>query len=288
MSFRTLKLLTILLPPLVIGSFEYIRHHSVLLDYVSMDMGNLYMTILTLIMSYIFATWMFRKIRIMNQRLAEEEARRAVYEERERLARDLHDHIAQTLFFLNVKLKQGRLEEARLATADIDNHLRQAIFNLRTAPEDGTSFQHRLQKWIHEWSLTTGIEVEIEMDLATDTFTSSEEIHLFAIVQEAFTNIRKHSQAKQAAIRLTGDTTEWLLQILDDGIGMKDQTTNQTTIMEAATGPSGTHKYGLSMMQKRANELSATFTMNRPSLGGCEIMICKESSNHNKLGVRSG
>ncbi len=77
-----------------------------LLDVLSMEAGNFYMTLLTLLLSYLFGTWMFGRIQSMNVKLAEEQAKRAVYEERERLAQELHDNIAQILFFMNVQLKK--------------------------------------------------------------------------------------------------------------------------------------------------------------------------------------
>lgn len=113
---RTLKWLTILLPTLLIGGFEYVRH-DFLLDSLSMETGNLYITLLTLLMSFVFATWMFKRIARMNDTLAREQAKRAVYEERERLAEELHDNIAQVLFFLNVQLTKGQISEAREAVS---------------------------------------------------------------------------------------------------------------------------------------------------------------------------
>lgn len=258
-SLRTLKLFTILLPPLIIGGFEYIRH-DVLLHYLSMEAGNLYITILTLILSYAFATWMFRKIHRINRRLAEEQARRAVYEERERLARDLHDNIAQLVFFLGVQLKRGRIEEARSAVSEIDNHLRQAIFNLRTLPEDGTSLDVRLNKWIDEWSEMTGIEVDRRIRVESGVFSPAEEIQLFGIIQEALTNIRKHSRASLASIELKADGGGWSLRVADNGTGFTQQNDAR-------------QKYGLSMMQRRAEELGAAFELRRPERGGVELVM---------------
>lgn len=136
LSLRTLKLFTIMPPPVLIGGFEYIRH-DFLLGVLSMETGNLYITALTLLLSYLFATWMFRRIGRTNERLAAEEAKRAVYEERERLAQEPHDNIAQILFFLNVQARKGQIDEARSAVSELDHQLRQAIFNLRTVPEEG-------------------------------------------------------------------------------------------------------------------------------------------------------
>lgn len=270
MSLRTLKLMAILLPSLIIGGFEYIRH-ELLLDYLSMEAGNFYITLLTVGLSYLFATWMFRSIDQINQKLAQEEARRAVYEERERLAGELHDNLAQTLFFLNVKLKQGQVEDAKAAVAEIDSSLRQAIFNLRTLPEaGGSSLTARLRKWLQEWTMMSGIELSADIDLPERSLSSSEEVQLFGIVQEAFTNIRKHSKATHASIRLHGlhaAAGGWNLRIRDNGCGIVHKEGNAK-------------QYGIAMMQKRAGDLGASWELipNREGRG-TELRVIAERRN---------
>jgi signal transduction histidine kinase len=266
MSLRTLKLFTILLPCFIIGGFEYIRHEF-LLQYLSMEAGNFYITLITLALSYVFATWMFRSIRQINQKLTQEESRRAVYEERERLAEELHDNLAQTLFFLNVKLKQGHLEEAKAAVSEIDNSLRQAIFNLRTPPEAGSSFTVRLHKWLQDWSMITGIQLHAAINLPDSYYSAAEEVQLFGIVQEAFTNIRKHSKAEQAFITLHAEQQGWHLHISDNGRGIQLQ---EGTL----------NKYGIVMMKKRAEQLGATFALNTSQeRSGTELTMTGERRN---------
>ncbi|MFD0697326.1 sensor histidine kinase [Paenibacillus sp. GCM10027628] len=247
MSLRTLKLFTILLPVLIIGGFEYIRHEF-LLNYLTMEAGNFTITVITFLLSYLFASWMFQNIERNNEKLTAGESRRAVYEERERLARELHDDLAQTLFFLNVKLKQGHLEEAKAAVSEIDNSLRQAIFNLRTPPEEGSGFKQRMLKWLQDWQLVTGIELQTQITIAEDSFSSSEEVQLFGIIQEAFTNIRKHSKATRASILLDACPEEWRLEITDNGRGLQESTSRNK-------------KYGIELMHKRAADLAATIDL---------------------------
>ena len=245
MTLKSMRWIFILLPPVMIGSFEYIRH-GWLLDYLSMEDGNLYITILTFLISYIVTTGLFNQIEKSNRRLAAEQARRAVFEERERLASELHDSIAQMLFYLNVQLKQGKTEEARAAISELDHHLRQAIFHLRTSPELSASFDERIRSWVKEWSLLAGIAAEARVDgRANDRFDREEQIALFAIIQEAFTNIRKHSGATEASLELAiGDDGSWTLTVRDNGIGM-------------AGGAPGRDRYGLALMDKRAKSLGA-------------------------------
>jgi signal transduction histidine kinase len=255
MSLRQLKLLTVALPTLLIGGFEYARH-DLFEHYLSMETGNLYITLLTLLLAYLFASWVFRRIGHINRRLAEEQAKRAVYEERERLARELHDTIAQTLFFVGVMLKQGKVEEARSAVMEIDQHVRQAIFNLRTPPEQTAGFEVRLRAWLCDWSALSGIDVETAVDTEEGALRRDEELQLFAIVQEAFTNIRKHSRAAAAGLTLRADADGWMLEIFDDGIGLAGSSAEDR--MDAAAGR---RRYGLELIRKRAQELGASFEL---------------------------
>ncbi|MCZ8519155.1 MULTISPECIES: sensor histidine kinase [Paenibacillus] len=263
MSMKMLKVLTILLPPLLIGGFEYVRH-DYLLESLSMEVGNVYITLLTLLLSYLFATWMFRRIEAMNLRLAREQSRHAVYEERERLARELHDNIAQTLFFLNVQLKKGQLEEARSAVSEIDHHLRQAIFNLRTLPEESATFVARLQTWLEEWSVLTGIGVEHRIDMEGGALPPAAEVPLFSIIREAFTNIRKHSLADHASLELVSGeegSSGWHLRIADNGLGLAP----------GAADKAG--RYGLRLIRKQARELGADCVMSGEDGEGLTITL---------------
>ncbi|MGG2198763.1 MULTISPECIES: sensor histidine kinase [Paenibacillus] len=262
MSMRTLKWLTILLPTLLIGGFEYVRH-DFLLDSLSMETGNLYITLLTLLMSFVFATWMFKRIARMNDTLAREQAKRAVYEERERLAEELHDNIAQVLFFLNVQLTKGQISEAREAVSEIDHHLRQVIFNLRTVPEEGAGFAMRLQAWLEEWSGLTGIAVDWLVEPAEENVPPSAEVALFSIVREAFTNIRKHSNADQAWLELarTEDGQRWRLRIADNGLGF-----------DMSDGVA-VNRYGLSILNKRAMDLGAELLLRSSPGTGTELIL---------------
>jgi signal transduction histidine kinase len=267
MSYRTLKIFTILLPTILIGGFEFIRH-QLLIRYLSMEEGNFLITLLIFILSFAFATWMFRLIQQTNEHLAQEQARRAVYEERERLARELHDGIAQTLFFLNIKLKQGHIEDARRAVSTIDNDLRQAIFNLRPLREGDRTFFARLEKWLSEWSALSGIEAEVQIEQPDFSFTENEEMYLFAIIQEAFSNIRKHADASLAALCFAADTEGWRLIITDNGKGFDG-------------APISVEKYGISMMEERATRLKASFSVAKRKSGGTELVI-KQTRGENE------
>ncbi|MCK9918271.1 ATP-binding protein, partial [Microbacteriaceae bacterium K1510] len=143
----------------------------------------------------------------------------------------------------------------------IDSHVRQAIFNLRSLPEEGSAFSARLDKWLTQWSALSGIDVIHDLAIAEGFFSPAEEVQLFGVIQEAFTNIRKHANASHSSIRLvTGERKQWELQISDDGCGITEPET-------------ASKRYGLSMMRERAAQLGATLTIRTGEAGGTEITL---------------
>lgn len=259
MSNHTLKIFTALIPTLLIGGFEFFRH-SVLLHNLSMDTGNYLITIITFIISYAFATWMFRKIEKKNQRITSEREVRVIYEERERLAKELHDSIAQTLFLLKVHLKKGKVDEAGSLVNSIDTHLRQAIFNLRIPPDEKVNLSNRIQNWLKDWSTISGIDVQTEMNIKDGDFSPTEKVQLFGIIQESFTNIRKHSEANSVYLKFHIDDHGWKLVIEDDGKGfnISDIHSNQ---------------YGISMLKERSESLESSFEIDTKLNQGTKIIL---------------
>ena len=260
MPYRFLKISTILIPTILIGGFEFLRHTVFLLHQFSMMEGNYFITILTMLVSYAFSNWMFRTIEEKNKRISSEREMRAIYEERERLAKELHDNIAQTLFLLKVHLKKGKLNDAQGLLNSIDSNVRQAIFNLRTSPTEKSPFSKRVESWLDEWSTVSGIDVKSSIQLTEDYFSPTEEVELFSILQEAFVNIRKHSEANCVSFRLKTMKKQWELKIVDNGIGFSpvDIPLN---------------KYGLTMLKERVHKIQGTMEISSKMEIGTELII---------------
>ncbi|MEH7252843.1 ATP-binding protein [Neobacillus niacini] len=259
MSYRIMKLFTVLIPTFLIGGFEFFRH-SVILHSLSMETGNYLITILTLIISYTFATWMFRAIEKKNQRLTKEREMRAIYEERERLAKELHDSIAQSLFLLKVYLKKEKTAEADSLVNSIDIQLRQAIFNLRIDPAEQVNFSHRIQNWLEDWTTVSGIDIDSDIRLKDSHFTPAEEVILFGVIQEAFINIRKHSEATSITFKFHTGFDEWELMIEDNGRGF-----NLNDV--------GSNRYGLAMLKEKAEKLNSSIKIETQMNRGTKIIL---------------
>ncbi|MBI4928985.1 MAG: GAF domain-containing sensor histidine kinase [Anaerolineae bacterium] len=191
-----------------------------------------------------------------------------VIQERTRLAREIHDGLAQTLAFLKMQANQmqtalhntdiARLErllgENHRALNDAYNDIRQAIDNLRFAPEDtlpallrqlGRAFQN-------------GQTIRVDYDFqATDLDLLPEiQAQLVRIVQEALNNVRKHAQANRVLISLREWSGELIIEIIDDGQGFDPDDLPSIA------------QYGLRGMRERAESIGADFQIiSQPQCG---------------------
>jgi len=181
----------------------------------------------------------------------------AIANERNRLARDLHDSAKQQAFALSAQLDAARSLLRRDLDA-ADSHLQQAeqladqlrqelatlILELRPSVLGDQTLADALQQYLKEWSQQTGIEVEFQVE-AERAISREMELTLFRICQEALANISRHSLAKRAEISLDLSTDQLKLVVRDDGQGfdverMSAGVGTQSMRERAATLPAGT------------------------------------------------
>jgi nitrate/nitrite-specific signal transduction histidine kinase len=206
-------------------------------------------------------------IAIGNARLYERVRGMAAVEERERLAREMHDGLAQSLSFLNFKLAltghlldvgpvapiRQELAEMQKVTAGAYAEVRQAIFGLRTMVSRGLGLVPTLSEYLHEFSQQAGIQVSLDVsdEHGQIRVAPEVEVQLIRIVQEALNNIRKHSGARTARVRLWQEGDEVVLAVEDEGIGI-----------DPAGPPADGHRhYGLTGMRERAESVGGTLTI---------------------------
>jgi nitrate/nitrite-specific signal transduction histidine kinase len=217
-------------------------------------------------------------IAIENARLYEGAKDAATLEERERLAREMHDGLAQSVGLLHMKLRQARaflpsadpprmaeaLDEMTAITDGTYDEIRQSIFGLRTMVSQGLGFVPTLAEFLHEWSEQSGVPVGLESDDGeTVRVTPLAEIQLIRIVQEALTNVHKHARAARA--RVTVQRTESGVRILveDDGRGFD---------MAHVAARGGFH-FGLQGMRERAERLGAKLEIESAPGRGTRISV---------------
>lgn len=215
-------------------------------------------------------------VAIANRRLTAEAGRLAILEERDRIARELHDGLAQMLASITLQserarasLADGNPQAARVAVDRIEQasataytDVREAIVGLRTGAE--SDFPNALRETADDFSDTTGITVIVDADLAPGTLPPMAELQFLRVVQESLANVRKHARAVHVWITAAHDARGDLrLTIRDDGIGFDPDHVPR----------GGRQHFGLLIMRERAESFGGTLSIIASPGGGTTITV---------------
>jgi len=185
---------------------------------------------------------------------------RAVAEERARVAREIHDGLAQYLFAVSTHatmLQNGAPQEETLAKLReaanaAQQEARFAILALSTAAGNAP-FDAALRRYIEFLTADGALKVDLEIDPAV-RLAPDEQIEVFRIVQEGLANVRKHAKARRAEVLIGVRDGERFVCVRDDGEGFDGQST--------AAGQ------GLKNIRARTESIEGGFTLtSRPGLG---------------------
>jgi signal transduction histidine kinase len=165
-----------------------------------------------------------------------DQQRVALLEDRDRIARDLHDHVIQRLFAAGLTIQSiaARLTGApaeRLNTivTEIDDtiaQIRTSIFELRgpLGPQTGT-LRSRLLTLLDELEGVLEVEPKVRMSGPLDSVVPDVAVEdILAVVRESLTNVAKHAQATQVDISLAAANGQFVLDVVDNGIGLGSST----------------------------------------------------------------
>jgi signal transduction histidine kinase len=284
---RVLQWLTVLVPAVCAGLYESVRN-SLLAAELPGGLGTLLAAALVLVISFFFARVAFGHIRRTEARLVERNRelealsrqvqRLAVIEERDRLAREMHDGVAQVLAFLLVRLdtiesliERGRpeaaVQEVRLLRSSGESayaDVREAITGLRVRPEAGAAgMAAALREYAQQFGVRTGVEATVTLagEDGPDLGPAAE-LQLLRIAQEALANVRKHARATRVTVRLWQAEARWHLEVRDDGRGFDP----------ATPLPPGQQHFGLPIMRERAESLGGTFAVRSAPGAGTVVL----------------
>lgn len=205
---------------------------------------------------------------IQNASLMVQVEYQAVVDERTRLAREIHDGLAQTLAFLKIQSAQmqnylARGETDRLTSTLQANYrtlsdayldARQAIDNLRRVPS--TSLRGWIGQVASDFEQNSGLRVDLAQFQLTVEYPPTVQAQLIRIIQEALSNIRKHANAHVVTIVGCQDEKSVLIEVRDDGVGFSPEQVNDSS------------RYGLRGMRERAEMIGADFQItSQPGLG---------------------
>ena len=241
MNIKKMKWIAAIIPAICIGLFEFARHQF--LHVISMDWGNILVAVLTGILFVLFSHGIFAFMENLYGKLQLEKQETAVLQERYRIARNLHDSIAQSLFFMNVKIIEiesacknqrepwAAINELKEAVRFSDTELRQHIFALQSvAADDNINLISAIQNHLDQHEAQTGAKVNLSVRCQPElSFTSYERKQLFHIFQELLFNIRKHAEATVVNVGIEDNGDIFSMTIADNGKGfVAEETLRQT------------------------------------------------------------
>ncbi len=217
---------------------------------------------------------------VRNSQLYAELESQAVLEERSRVAREVHDGLAQGLGSLNFRIQQvdrllarGHWEAARQAlwglrdgVQGLYDEVRRTIRDLRWPLEGDQNLSERLSEYVAAFASRTGIDVSLSVEGDPDLCPRSE-VQLLRITQEALTNVHRHAQARRVWVRLAPCPDGNILEIEDDGVGLP---------AEFASGelpPEAEGHFGLRIIRERTE-----------SMGG-QMCVCSAPGKGTKLQI---
>ncbi|OYE05566.1 sensor histidine kinase [Nostoc sp. 'Peltigera membranacea cyanobiont' 232] len=230
--------------------------------------------VFVVIMSLNLVKDLMQAVKLREQLMESERLRKiAVEVERNRLARDLHDSVSQTLFTVatiaealprvwkrNPEVAQQGLEELAQMTQGALAEMRNLLIELRPNGLADKPLAELLQQ------LTKGIQGRASLQVITtmegDHRSLSNEVKLvfYRITQEALNNIIKYAQATLVSVSLHGDSQKTILRISDNGCGF-----------DYNKIPSG--HFGIAIMKERAESIGATFHLSSYPGEGTEIVL---------------
>ena len=217
-------------------------------------------------------------VAIENLRLVTREKEMAVSEERNLLAQELHDSIAQSLAFLNIQaqmlkesLRTGKLEAASAELALIGKGIQESYDNVRELlvyfriRRRYGELDEAIRSALEKFEGQTGIRTVFSKqgDAAAPVATST--IQVLHIIQEVLSNVRKHADASEVAVAMRGDG-EFSITVRDNGKGFDPE-----GVME----DDGAH-VGISIMRERAHRIGARLELDAaPGRGTCVTLTLR-------------
>ncbi|MBI4332469.1 MAG: HAMP domain-containing protein [Chloroflexi bacterium] len=205
----------------------------------------------------------------------------AILQERDRIAREIHDGLAQTLAFLNLQfttvkelLAEGETEKAKAelnkmvrATADAYDEVRATIVGLDSEARlaqrvSETGFLPVVRQLAGQFTEQSGIPAELSLPRdGVVQMPLRVQVQLVRVVQEALNNIRKHAVASKASIQLEEQEGQLVLRVTDDGRGFSPDS------------PSAEKHLGLGIMKSRVESLNGNFRIESTPGSGTRILV---------------
>lgn len=224
--------------------------------------GDMAISVLTSLAAIAFGTTICAFIQREHARRLHDERRCATVRERDRIAREMHDSLAQVLGLTHLRLRalraRSEVADEPAVTEELDElaticheayaDVREAILGLRASAPDDRSLAESLQHYLDRYAARTGIHAVLEAPEEPVFVAPHDEVQVLRIIQESLTNTRKHADASRAVVRLLPARTGLAVEVEDDGRGFD---------VGGTSGPGMRDGFGLAAMRERAEGIDA-------------------------------
>jgi signal transduction histidine kinase len=201
----------------------------------------------------------------LHERLVAQAREAGVQEERARLAREIHDTLAQSLAGIVTQLEAsvgGERQERALALArHALAEARRSMLDLSPADLDGTSLPEALSGIVAAWGDEHDVRAEVRVVGDSVPLHPEVEATVLRIAQESLTNVAKHAGADRVGVTLSYDGDEVVLDVRDDGTGFD------------VTAPTRSSSFGLRGMRQRAARLAGELTLESDAGRGTAVSL---------------
>jgi signal transduction histidine kinase len=217
-------------------------------------------------------------VAIENARLYQETSQMAVMEERNRMAREIHDTLAQGFTGIILQLEAAEqamggdvaellkhINRARSLARGSLNEARRSVWNLRPQALERVSLVEALRQEVGRLAQSSNIKARFEVSESKRELPLEIQTAVLRICQESLANIKKHAQATEVKVELVFEKSNIILTIRDNGIGF---------ISDEPNKDSKEHRgFGLISMQERTRSLGGTFEVQSEEGQGTMIKI---------------
>jgi len=210
--------------------------------------------------------------------LAEARRRELLVRERERIGRDLHDGIIQSIYAAGLHLEEASASidpadegpRARILTVleeleRISGDIRRMIFDLRSASLETLDPEEIVRGVADELRANTLVGLDIRVSGGRTTLNHGQAEELRQLVHEAFSNVLRHAHASHVAVRLNATRRRLSLEISDDGAGFE--------LSRSVDGGADGRSQGLANMRRRAQLLGADLQIRSASGQGTSLSL---------------
>lgn len=213
---------------------------------------------------------------IKNARQLERIEALAIVAERNRVAREMHDNVAQVLGYVSTKsqatselIRSGRhdraveyLNQIQEVTGEAFDDVRDQIVALRMDASD-EPLETALSSFVSHWSQRTGIPATLAVNLDQCDLKPESRLHALRVVQEALMNVDRHAGASCASVNAAIDGDTMVIEVQDDGVGIPGNTTCRHS----------SPQFGIAIMHERAQAMDGDLEITPCEPGGTLVRL---------------